>query len=287
MGAAADERSTSLSRRALIVAALVTACGRRAAPAPGARVVSLSPSTTEAMFALGLGDLVVGRSQQCDRPPEVARLPSVGGFADPNVEAILSLRPTLVVGARGPAGPELERELHVHGLDTFFPAGDTLADYRAMLVDLGSRFGAGDRARALVEAIDARVARIREWAARRPPVRTVMVFDASPVFVAGPGTFPDELLALAGGKNVIDRGGQWPTIDLERLLVLDPAVVIDATGGGHGDATLARAPGWAEIPAVREGRLRPLRSDAALRPGPRTAEGLADVAFALHGEEPP
>jgi iron complex transport system substrate-binding protein len=277
---------TEIRRRAFLAAAVAFACNPRDR-AGGTRIVSLSPSTTEALFALGLGGLVVGRSQHCDRPPEALRLPSVGGFADPDIEAIVALRPTLVVGARGPAGPDLLRELHAHGLEAFFPAGDTLGDYRAMLLELGGRFDAAERARSLTGAIDARIGTIRTWAAGRPRLRAAFVLDVRPLYVAGPGTFPHELLELAGGKNVIDRGGQWPTIDVERLLVLDPDVIVDATGGGHGDASLASAPGWSELRAVREGRLRRLRSDAALRPGPRIAEGLADVAFALHGVEPP
>src|SRR5262245_30159616 len=119
-----------MKRRAALVvlaAALLGSCGRSssdqrigAEPRP-LRVVSLAPSTTEALFAIGAGADVVGRSRYCDYPPEAASLPAVGGYADPSIEAIVALRPTLVVGARGPAGPALEEALQARAIDTFFP----------------------------------------------------------------------------------------------------------------------------------------------------------------------
>ncbi|MEJ7733560.1 MAG: helical backbone metal receptor, partial [Polyangiaceae bacterium] len=108
-----------------------SACKRAAVSGGGRRVVSLSPSTTETVFALGAGAELVARSRQCDFPPEAARLPAVGGYADPNVEAIIALAPTLVVGARGPAGPVLEAALRGKGIATFFPETESLAQIQA------------------------------------------------------------------------------------------------------------------------------------------------------------
>jgi len=159
-----------------------------------------------------------------------------------------------------------------------------------LLTLLGKRFDAGAGARQAVAAMQGRVARIQAWVAERPTVTAVMVFDASPIFVAGPGSFGDELLTLAGGKNLVDRGGAYPTIDVERLLTLDPDVIIDAVAigrGAPGPSTLPSSPGWSALRAVKTGRVRPLRSSAALRPGPRIAAGLADLARALHDGEPP
>ncbi|MGH7280002.1 MAG: helical backbone metal receptor, partial [Polyangiaceae bacterium] len=90
------------------------------------RVVSLSPSTTETMFAIHAGDELVGRSRYCDYPPEARALPEVGGYTDPNFEAILALHPDLVIGARGPLGPPLEERLKSHGASTYFPETETL-----------------------------------------------------------------------------------------------------------------------------------------------------------------
>jgi len=250
------------------------------------RVVSLAPSMTESLHAIGAGPLLVGRTTHCDRPAEVRSLPSVGGYAEPDVERVLGLAPTLVVGERGPAGPSLEERLRGHGIATFFPPTTTVAEVGAMLVGLGQRVGRaaeGEGARANLEAS---IARIASWSRERPSVSAVMVFDAKPLFVAGPGGFPDELLRLAGGTNAVTGGGAFPTLDVERLLALDPAVIVDATDTLEGPSRLIALEGWERLSAVRAGRVRKLASDAAMRPGPRLAEGLLAVVRALHGEVP-
>ena len=238
------------------------------------------------MFALGAGELLVGRSQQCDFPEAAKKLPSAGGYADPDVERVLALRPTLVIGEQGPAGPPLEKQLSAQGIATFFPPTRSLAEIDAMIEGLGERIGRAAEAHRLRAAIDADVARIAAWATGKK-VRAVMVFDVKPLFVAGPGGFPDEVIRRAGGDNAITGGGAYPTIDLERLLALDPEVILDATDDRPGASRLGDSDGWRPLRAVRTGNVRKLGSAAALRPGPRIAEGIRAVAKALHGEDPP
>ncbi len=277
-----------MKRRELALGLLgLTFGGCHRIPSPTtSRVVSLSPSTTEAVFALGAGDSLVGRSQHCDFPSEVARLPSVGGYAEPDVERILALRPSLVVGERGPAGPALGERLVAHGIATYFPPTDTVAEVGAMLVGLAERLGrreAGERVRG---ELLAKLARISTWAQKLAPVTVVVVLDAKPLVVAGPGGFLDELLRLAGGTNAIKLGGAYPTIDIERLLAVDPAVLIDATDVRDLPSSLPGLEGWARLSAVREGRVRKLTEATAMRPGPRLAQGLVAVATLLHPEAP-
>ncbi len=261
-------------------------CGRSSVSTT-TRVVSLSPSTTEAMFALGAGDLLVGRSQHCDFPPEVTRLPSVGGYAEPDVERILALGPSLVVGERGPAGPSLERRLVGHGIATFFPPTGTVDEVGAMLLALGERLGRRAEGLRVRAELAAELTRISEWGKTRPRISVVLVFDAKPLVVAGPGGFPDELLRLAGGINAIEGGGAYPTIDIERLLALDPAVLIDATDLREGPSSLPSLEGWSRLQAVRKGAVRKLTQATVMRPGPRLADGLAEVARLLHEQAPP
>jgi iron complex transport system substrate-binding protein len=293
--------SRALDRRAalLALAAIAAACrSGGGAPADGGvapgreRVVSLSPSTTEAVFALGAGGQLVGRSRYCDWPPEVSRLPAVGGFADPSLEAIMGLAPTLVVGARGPAGPVLEKTLRARGIATSFPETESLAQIEAMLVELGHRLGRDEAAAEVVASIRARRDAVARAVAGRPPVRTLFLFDVGPIVAAGPGSFPDELVRLAGGANVVDRGGAYPTLGIERVIALDPDVILDAAAAAHGIGAgggapagvgvLHDAPGWRELRAVKQGRVRAIDTSVALRPGPRIGEGLAVVARALH-----
>src|SRR5690606_5239254 len=117
------------------------------------RVISISPSTTEALYAIGAGGLAVGRSRYCDYPEAALALPAVGGFVDPSVEAIVALRPTLVIGARGPAGPSIEGTLRDRGIQTYFPETETIAGIEAMIAGLGERTGHAPEARELTRAI--------------------------------------------------------------------------------------------------------------------------------------
>lgn len=253
-------------------------------------MVSISPSTTEAVFAIGAGAIVVGRSRYCDFPPEVARLPVIGGYADPNVEAIVALAPTLVIGAHGPAGPALAQALEAHGIATAFPETESIAQIEAMLSELGRRLDHEAGAAAAVGAIERARSDVRAATAGKPKVRAVFLFDTAPIVAAGPGSFPDELVREAGGENVVREGGAYPTLSIERLLALDPDVILDGASTGHdGEATsriaaLRVAPGFRDLRAVREQRVRPLTTPEVLRPGPRIGQGLIALARALHGD---
>ncbi|MFT3773912.1 MAG: helical backbone metal receptor [Minicystis sp.] len=291
-----DARSANgahLGRRAaltwlLAIGAAACSRGERVASAP--RVVSLSPSTTEAVYAIGAGPLLAGRSGYCDYPPEALKLPVVGGFSDPSVEKIVALRPTLVVGARGPAGPALEQALEKHGIATFFPETESITQIEAMLTELGKRLGHDAGAASAVAAIEVQRKQVATAIAGRARVKAVFLFDVGPIVAAGPGSFPDALIREAGGDNLVTAGGQYPTLDLEKILALDPDVILDGAGdmaaGSGRVAALRDAPGWKNLRALREGRAR-LVSSATLRPGPRIGEGLAAVARALHGDAVP
>jgi len=276
-------------RRALFALAALacTACSRGSHAPSAPRVVSLSPSTTEAVYAIGKGSTLVGRSRFCDYPPEAAALPVVGGFADPSVEAIVALAPSLVVGARGPAGPALEASLKSHKIETFFPETESFAQIEDMLTGLGERLHAVEGAKAAVRTIEDARARVRRATQGKPPVRVVLLFDVAPIVVAGPGGFPDELIREAGGENLIKEGGPYPTLNLERLLTLDPDLLLDGASEEHQGASrltaLRDAPGWQKLSAMREGKIRSLSLGAVLRPGPRIGEGLLSLARAIHG----
>ena len=249
------------------------------------RIVSLSPSTTEILFAVGAGKLVVGRSRFCDYPAETATLPVVGGFVDANLEEIVRLSPDLVVGARGPGGPMLAQKLESLGIATLFPPTQSIAEIEAAITQIATRVGAADRGALVRASMLARTRAIASAVAAEPRVRTLLVFGVAPIVVAGPQSFPHEMIELANGRNVVTGGGAYPAINAETLVTLAPDVVINAavtgTDGGAG-AIDPSAPGWRELRAVREGRVIPLTDEAALRPGPRTAEGIAAIARLLH-----
>ncbi len=243
---------------------------------------------TEAVFAVGAGALLVGRSRFCDYPPEAAGLPAVGGFADPSLEAIVALRPTLVVSARGPAGASLAEALEARGIAVYSPETESIAQIEGSLVELGRRLGHDEGARAAVALIEEVRGQVAAAVTACPRVRAAFLFDVAPIFAAGPGSFADELVREAGGDNVVAVGGAYPTLDIEHLLALDPEVILDGTADDHGSARVAQRrddPGWSKLRALRQGKVRALSASTVLRPGPRIGQGLVAVARALHGTE--
>jgi len=249
-------------------------------PAVPRRVVSLAPSMTDIAVALGKADRLVGVTK-FDDAPEVKGLPRVGGFLDPSAEAVLALRPDLVLWfTDGGAMPAVSRlaELGIPVLALpVVSVPDVLAACRSVGAALGDR-AAGER---LAARLEDTIARFRARAARLPPRRVLFIVGREPLVVAGPGSYPDELLRVVGARNVVEGTVAWPVFPLERAAALDPDVVIDAAVREHGEGG-DRA--LAAIPAVRRGGVRRLASDAALRPGPRLARALALLFEAIHPE---
>jgi iron complex transport system substrate-binding protein len=267
-----------------LVVLLAAGCSKpRPAPAVARRVVSLSPSTTETMFAIGAGSALVGRSTFCDYPDAALALPEVGGYTDPNVEAILALAPELVTGARGPAGPGVVAPFEGRGIATYFPETDSFAQIDAMILGLGARTGHDDDAKRVVASIDARADAISRAVAAEPKPRVLLLFGVTVIVAAGPAGFANEMLVRAGATNVVTAGG-YPTLDFEAVLALDPDVIVNAAIGEEGasNAIQPDGPGWKSVRAVKEGHVALVADETVLRPGPRVAEGLAVLARALH-----
>jgi iron complex transport system substrate-binding protein len=248
------------------------------------RIVSLSPSTTETVYELGALANLVGRSRYCDWPPEVTKLPEVGGYVDPNLEAIFALRPDLVVGARGPAGRRIDDTLRAQNIVTYFPPTETIADVLAMIRGLGdriSRHADGERVAARVEA---RLAEIANRTARAARPRVLLLFGVQPIVAAGPKSFGDEIITHAGGINVVTQGDTYPMLDIEAVAGLDPDVIVDAAvAEEHGAQRITKeAGGWSRVRAVQNNRVVEVADEVVLRPGPRIAEGVEILARALH-----
>ena len=257
-------------------------------PSEAHRVVSVSPAATEALFAVGAGDRVVGRSRFCDWPPEVMKLPAVGGMIDADFEAIVGLAPDLLVGAPGPPSTRLADKLSAFKVATWFPETNSLAAVDAMILEAGERTGHAADARRVTATVDARIAEVEHAVAEEPSPRVLMVVDLNPVVATGPKDFLDDLLRRAGGRNVLSVGASWQTLDFEAISGLDPDIVLDASSmsGGGPTRITPDAHGWVGVRAVREGHVVALTDVRVLRPGPRIAEGLAILARALHPRAP-
>jgi iron complex transport system substrate-binding protein len=248
--------------------------------------VSLAPSHTELLFALGAGDAVVGVTRFCDRPPEAKRRTVVGDAQALSRETVAALEPDLVVlnaeataAALGPLRPRFR----VLAVPT-----DTLPQLLDAVGVLGAAVGREERARALRAEMEAALAAARARNAARPPTRVLLVIQHDPFFVAGGGSYVDALLRTLGCGNAAgDFDAPWPTISAEALLDRAPDALIDASLGPTGrPATTEEVRAWwgrrfPMIPAVRDGRVRPLGDEAALRPGPDLAGALRALEEAV------
>ena len=250
---------------------------------PAERIVSLLPSVTEILVALGAGGRLVARTDY-DRDSTLARLPSVGGGLNPSLERLTVLRPDLVVGWSGDQSLD---QLARHGVLVYRPPSQTLADVRCTMLRLGRALGLETAADSLTRAIDGDVEAVRRAVQGRPRPSVFYVVWLDPPMTAGPGTFLDELIAIAGGQNAFaDAPSQWPTVSLEAVLRRQPAVVVVPRGerGAERTARLRSTAGWRDLRAVRTGRVIEVDAELFNRPGPRVGTAAKTLARLLHPE---
>jgi iron complex transport system substrate-binding protein len=250
------------------------------------RIVSLAPSNTEILFAVGAGSQVIGRDEFSDYPEEAASIESIGGsFGEYNVEAIVALEPDLVLAAEiNP--PELAQQLEDLGLTVYYLANPTTLE--GMYTNLETVAGiSGHDASELVDSLKARVAAVDEKIA--PLSSIVSVFyeidatDPTKPWTYGPGTFGDLLVARAGGYNVGNVASDpYPQLSLEQIVESNPSVIIlgDSIWGVTPESVLAR-PGWESIEAVKSNNIFPIDDNLISRPGPRLVDGLEQIAKLL------
>ena len=273
-----------------------TAQGQNAAARPAQRIVSTAPSLTETLFALGLGPRVVGVSQYCEWPAEVKALPKVGTYIQPNVEAIVRLRPDLVLLER--ASNEVAGRLTSFGIRYAEIPHGTLGQTFAGMEQIAAAAGVPERGATLVTKVRAQLAAVQLQAGKGARVRVLMIADRTPgtltgLVAVGPGNYEDEVLAIAGGDNVLREPSMpsYPRVSLETALRENPDVIIDLTDAhdadaAHVQARLADQALWGRelgLTAVRNHRVYIADSTVFLVPGPRVAEAAEKLYLALHG----
>ena len=241
---------------------------------PG-RLVSLAPSMTELLFALGAGPRVVGVSDHCDYPPEALALPRVGSFLLPVVESVLALRPDLVVTPPSPGNRNAVEAMMRAGVAVELVREGTLADLRWTIRGLGRRLGLEDQAAGLLERLEAEFARVPSGLGAPRP-RVALVLTRRPLVLAGPASYLGELIELAGGENIANgAGGAWPRVGWEFLVASAPEVIIDLSMDGVGSAAALAA--WKRhsgLPAVAEARVYAPETGLFARPGPRLGQAV-------------
>jgi len=278
----------------LFLLALSWLAGGDRGPAAGpvhtpSRIVSLAPSVTETLFALGLDREVVGVTDYCDYPAAALRRSKIGGFKGKSLEAIVGLSPDLLVGTKDGNEPGLLRALGRLKIRVLTVEPSTLAGVIGSVRTIGRETGRGAEAEALAGRLQARLDEIHARVRDARPARVLFVYGRDPLVLAGPGTFADDMIRWAGGENVAgDAAMPYPRFSMETVLARSPEVIIEGAMGSEGEGEKAAAHAywsrWESLPAVRDGRIVIINESLIARPGPRLFDGLDILARALHPE---
>ena len=272
------KRWVDLTLRCLATSLLVLGA-RHVSAADVQRIISLAPSVTETVFALGLGDRLVGVSVYCDYPPEAARIDRVGTFLTPNVEAIVAKQPDIIIATPSPGNQGSVQALRRLGLNVVLVDPNTVAEIKESLIAIGRALGHEAAAHALVARIDAHIAAVQARLGDTPARKVLMVVGQTPLVAVGSGTFQDELIRMAHGDNLAAAaGGSWPRLSIEFAIAAAPEVIIDTSMGNEEQVGAAPAmdfwKAFPTIPAVRDGHVYGYKAYQVLRPGPRLGEAF-------------
>jgi len=270
----------------LLLALFIFLSGLGAAnAAPHARIVSLAPSLTEILYSLGLGRNIVGVTISCDRPPEARGKPKVGGMANPSLEAVIALRPDVVVMTRDGNPREFSDRLKRFHIRTVVFRATRLKELAPEIRRLGNALGADREGRNLAHGIESSIeglAAICPAESSSPlarKARALFIVSQEPLIAVGPGTIIEDVMTLLGLENIAAAGSvQYPTLSLETVIRRNPEVIFIGAGSGmnesHGTRLLKRL---ADVDAVRKRRVYWV-SDALYRPGPRIPSGMAEMS---------
>ncbi len=254
------------------------------------RIVSLAPSHTETIYALGLADRLVAVTDYCNYPPEVSEKPSIGGFSTPNIEEVVAMDPDLVL-ATNIHESEVIGQLEDKGLTVVAVNPTTIDEVIESITLIGKVTGAVDAAASLVKDMEKRIKAVTDktgglTAAEKPRVLYIVWHD--PLMAAGSGTLHDELMRTAGGINVAGDLADYATIGLEVVIAANPQVMIAGVGMGTGEDLplqfITTEERLKDTDACVNGRIYGINVDLVGRPGPRIVEALEQFAGFLHPE---
>lgn len=280
-----------------VLISCLLACSAAADPPPDrvtTRIVSLVPNVTEVLFSIGAGDQVVGTSDFCNYPEEARQRMRVGGLLNPNIERIVSLRPTVVVllNSQGDVGAKVSR-LKVPTLEV---RSDSLDDVLGSIAAVGKLTGHTRQAADLTSSIEGHLRVLRDSYAGQARVRTLIIVGRQPaslqnMFAAGPETYLHPLLEAAGGENAVPATkGAYCAITKEQIVQANPDVIIDTSLGEAGANPAVvdeHKRAWAElgaVSAVRNGRVYYFSDPHLTIPGPRLGQTADEIARLLHSK---
>ena len=250
------------------------------------RVVSLAPSITEMLYAIGLNEEIIGVTEFCDYPPAAQQKPKVG-YAQPNVEAIVTLQPDLVLATRAFLRAELLAKLEQLKIPTFVVDPESFEEIPSRIQTVGRILNRSSSADGVAMAMRQRIASIRSKMETVARVRVLYVLNSEPLITIGPGSYIHQVINMAGGFNIASQSTEpYPHLNMEAVLKEDPEIIIFPIGNAEGIPLSEQQQWlrWTSLTAVKQSRLHQISADVLNRPGPRIVEGLEALARIIHPE---
>ena len=248
-------------------------------PAHPQRIVSLAPSITEILFALGAGDRVAGVTSYCDYPPEARQKPPVGDTLKPSVEKIVALKADLVIISTASQVEASFRKLEELGIPVYVTNSRSLDEVIASIDKLGELIDARDRAHQLSKELRSRIAAVEARVDRAYRPSILVILGTEPLITAGRGSFINDLINRAGGRSIsAEADADYPQYSIETVIARRPEIILLQAGGN------GLTPRLRETPAARSNRVYHIDDDLLLRPGPRIIDGLEQLAVKVHPE---
>lgn len=258
--------------------------GRQVALSPHPqRIISLAPNITETLFALGLGERVVGVTTYCDFPAEARAKEKVGDTLKPNLERLIALKPDLVLVSTASQLEKITQQLDQLQIPVFVTNPKTVAAVLASIRKLGDVTGTTGRAEEVIATMQSKINATQ--AALPAPPRVLYILQLSPLITAGKNTFINDLIKLAGGESISgEEAADYPQFSRETAIARAPEIIIVPASHGTDLVSIeAIKRDFAVTPAVKKNRLVSVNPDLIDRPGPRIVDGLEALRKALHG----
>ena len=249
------------------------------------RVISLAPNLTEIVYAIGAGDLLVGNTTYCDYPEQAKSVKKVGDTMQPNIEAILALRPDLILISTSSQLEAFTRQLSEHNIPVFVTDPHDVEAVLQSMQNIGGLLDRSDQAAKVINQLRSRMQAVEAAMTFQPKIRVFYQLSAEPLYTAGRDAFVTDLIKRAGGLSVTENVPEaWPRFSEESAVAAKPEAIILPTGGSMGNANSEVADGLQKAPAVTSGKVIKINGDLLVRPGPRAIDGLEQLARALHPE---
>ena len=250
------------------------------------RIISLAPNITETLFALGIGERVVGVTTYCDFPAEAKAKEKVGDTLKPNLERIIALKPDLVLISTASQLEKITRQLDQLQIPVFITSPKTATEVLKSIRKLGEITGTSQRATELTAAMQNKMQTVRQQAPQQSAPKVLYVLQLSPLITAGQNTFINDLIRMAGGQSISgEETADYPQFSRETAIAREPEVII--IPASHGTELVnveAINRDFAVTPAVKNHRVVSVNPDLIDRPGPRIVEGLEALRKAIHGK---